>query len=206
MQEFETKRHSSSRKRFCVWENSRPGRDLPPDRLASTAHGRAHALGAFWAQGEGDARREGSVFLTQTSGRQLTPLPSPPQNLPFYRIFVADARAPRDGRHIEVVGHYDPVPGATGRKAKKRRQAVLHTTHPTHSTLSPPGNDGHKHVGLNLDRVRYWLGVGAQPSKPVAAILAKAGVAPAPPRAAPTKTIARGVKNPDKPGRVKRET
>jgi Ribosomal protein S16 len=33
------------------------------------------------------------------------------QHLPFYRIFVADARAPRDGRHIEVVGHYDPLPG-----------------------------------------------------------------------------------------------
>ncbi len=33
------------------------------------------------------------------------------QNLPFYRIFVADSRAPRDGKHIEAVGHYNPVPG-----------------------------------------------------------------------------------------------
>ncbi|DBA94892.1 TPA: hypothetical protein ACH3X1_002425 [Trebouxia sp. C0004] len=35
---------------------------------------------------------------------------------PFYRIFVADARAPRDGKHIDVVGHFDPIPGiASGR-------------------------------------------------------------------------------------------
>ena len=33
------------------------------------------------------------------------------QNLPFYRIFVAEAKAPRDGRHIDVVGHFDPHPG-----------------------------------------------------------------------------------------------
>jgi len=33
------------------------------------------------------------------------------KHLPFYRIFVADSRSPRDGKHIEVVGSYDPVPG-----------------------------------------------------------------------------------------------
>jgi len=27
---------------------------------------------------------------------------------PFYRIVVADSRAPRDGRFLEVLGHYDP--------------------------------------------------------------------------------------------------
>ena len=27
---------------------------------------------------------------------------------PFYRIVVADSRAPRDGRFIEKVGYYDP--------------------------------------------------------------------------------------------------
>ncbi len=32
------------------------------------------------------------------------------QHLPFYRIFVADQRAPRDGRHLEQVGHWDPLP------------------------------------------------------------------------------------------------
>lgn len=28
---------------------------------------------------------------------------------PSYRIVVADARAKRDGRFIEIVGHYDPM-------------------------------------------------------------------------------------------------
>ncbi|BAT71203.1 small subunit ribosomal protein S16 [Thermosulfidibacter takaii ABI70S6] len=28
---------------------------------------------------------------------------------PFYRVVVADARAPRDGRFIEILGYYDPM-------------------------------------------------------------------------------------------------
>ena len=40
------------------------------------------------------------------------------RNLPFYRIFVADSRSPRDGRHLEVVGHYDPLPGACHRSQR----------------------------------------------------------------------------------------
>ena len=29
---------------------------------------------------------------------------------PFYRLVVADARSPRDGRFIELLGYYDPLP------------------------------------------------------------------------------------------------
>ena len=29
---------------------------------------------------------------------------------PFYRVVVADSRSPRDGRFIEMVGYYDPLP------------------------------------------------------------------------------------------------
>jgi len=28
---------------------------------------------------------------------------------PFYRIVAADARAPRDGRFLEILGYYDPT-------------------------------------------------------------------------------------------------
>ncbi len=28
---------------------------------------------------------------------------------PHYRIVVADARAPRDGKYIDLIGHYDPL-------------------------------------------------------------------------------------------------
>uniref|UniRef100_A0A7S0PPZ8 Ribosomal protein S16 n=1 Tax=Micromonas pusilla TaxID=38833 RepID=A0A7S0PPZ8_MICPS len=76
------------------------------------------------------------------------------RNHPFYRIYVADSRAPRDGKHLEIVGHYDPKPEI----------------------------DGNKHLGLKIDRVKYWLSVGAQPSDTVARLLGQAGIIPPPPR------------------------
>jgi len=30
------------------------------------------------------------------------------RHLPFYRIVVADSRKPRDGRFVEILGHYNP--------------------------------------------------------------------------------------------------
>lgn len=127
--------------------------------LSRTWDGRAHPLGAFRTEGRctwrasrsrtkrGLARLTSWMDLDGFVGRVGG------QNLPFYRIFVADARAPRDGRHLEVVGHYDPI----------------------------PGKDGNKHVGLNLERIKYWLSVGALPSQPVARILGQAGLIPMPP-------------------------
>ena len=38
------------------------------------------------------------------------------RNLPFYRIVVADSRAPRDGRFIEKLGTYNPLPSRDGIK------------------------------------------------------------------------------------------
>jgi small subunit ribosomal protein S16 len=64
---------------------------------------------------------------------------------PFYRIVVADQQSPRDGRFIEIIGTYDPLPNP----AK---------------------------VELKEERVRYWLGVGAQPSDSVARLLQGANV------------------------------
>lgn len=72
------------------------------------------------------------------------------KHLPFYRIFIAEAKAKRDGRHIDVVGYYDPIPAP----------------------------DGNKHVGLNFDKIKYWLAVGAQPSAPVTRILERVGLMP----------------------------
>eukprot|EP00879_Flechtneria_rotunda_P014162 GHRR01014798.1.p1 GENE.GHRR01014798.1~~GHRR01014798.1.p1 ORF type:complete len:104 (+),score=28.31 GHRR01014798.1:105-416(+) len=76
------------------------------------------------------------------------------KNLPFYRLVVAPQRAPRDGKHLEVLGWYDPHPAA----------------------------DGNKHIGLKFDKVKYWLAVGAQPSDRVAFLLSKAGLIPTPPK------------------------
>ena len=33
------------------------------------------------------------------------------RNRPFYRLMAADSRSRRDGKHLEVLGYYDPLPG-----------------------------------------------------------------------------------------------
>lgn len=65
---------------------------------------------------------------------------------PFFRICATDARAPRDGRVIEVLGTYDPLIPLTDAR-----------------------------VTLNHERVKYWLSVGAQPSEKVKILLKKYG-------------------------------
>lgn len=70
------------------------------------------------------------------------------RNLPYYRLVVADSRAPRDGKFIEKVGTYNPL-------------------------LS---NDNPQRVTLNEERIKYWLSKGAQPSDRVAMFLGKAGI------------------------------
>ena len=78
---------------------------------------------------------------------------------PYYRIVVADARSPRDGKFIEKIGNYDP------RLAK----------------------DDEKRVVLDADRAKHWLGVGAQPTDRVARFLDAAGVKERPARNNPNK-------------------
>ena len=67
---------------------------------------------------------------------------------PYYRVVIADSRSPRDGRYIERVGTYDPM---------------------------LPKDSGQR-VTLNEERIKYWLGVGAQPSDRVARFLADANM------------------------------
>jgi small subunit ribosomal protein S16 len=66
---------------------------------------------------------------------------------PFFRICAMDSRSPRDGRAIEELGHYDPM------VRNKDARTVL-----------------------NVNRIRYWLSVGAQPSEKVQVLLNKQGV------------------------------
>jgi small subunit ribosomal protein S16 len=67
---------------------------------------------------------------------------------PFYRIVATDARDARDGRFLEKLGTYNPI---------------------------LPG-DSPERVVLREERLRYWLGVGAQPSDRVARFLDSAGI------------------------------
>lgn len=71
---------------------------------------------------------------------------------PFYRIVVAEASSPRDGRYVERVGTYNP--------------------------MVPKDHD--QRMTLNNERIAYWLGQGAQPTERVQKMLAIAGLAEAP--------------------------
>ena len=52
--------------------------------------------------------------------------------------------------------------------------------------------DQTKEVRLKVDRIKYWLSVGAQPSERVSYLLWRSGVIPAPPlRFAPSKAISK---------------
>ena len=71
---------------------------------------------------------------------------------PVYKVVVADSRFARDGRFIEKVGFFNPLLP----KDKKER------------------------VGLEPERIKYWLGQGAQPTTRVARILGENELMPMP--------------------------
>ena len=64
---------------------------------------------------------------------------------PFYHVVVTNSRSARDGRFIERVGFFNPI---------------------------AQGNE--ERVRLNMERIQYWIGNGAQPSERVATLLKQA--------------------------------
>ena len=82
---------------------------------------------------------------------------------PFFRICVMDSQKPRDGKAIEEVGFYDPIL-----------------------------QDKSERVKLKMNRIDYWISVGAQPSDKVATLIKKVrtntfGTAATPPPMTPPK-------------------
>ena len=65
---------------------------------------------------------------------------------PFYRVCAMDGRSPRDGRVIEELGIYDPMVPETDARAI-----------------------------LKGERIDYWLGVGAKPTRKVDVLIKKYG-------------------------------
>ena len=62
---------------------------------------------------------------------------------PYYRVVVADSRSPRDGRCIEELGVYDPMA------------------------------EGEFKLKLDVERAKYWIANGAQPTDTVRGLLNK---------------------------------
>src|ERR1700694_1213212 len=78
---------------------------------------------------------------------------------PYYHVVIADSRAPRDGRFIERLGHFNPL---GGKDAKDRLQ-------------------------LDLEKIKAWLAKGATPTDRVLRFLDEAGVMKRPARNNPNK-------------------
>ena len=88
---------------------------------------------------------------------------------PYYHVVVADVRSPRDGRFIERVGSWNPMLPKDGEAPR---------------------------VKLDEERIKHWLGVGAQPTDRVLRFLDEAGIA---------KRDARNNPNKAKPGNKAQE-
>ncbi|XP_051021595.1 28S ribosomal protein S16, mitochondrial-like [Acomys russatus] len=71
-------------------------------------------------------------------------------NWPFYCIVAAHNKCARDGRFVEQLSSYDPLPNSNREKL----------------------------VALNLDQIRHWVGCGAQLSKPMEKLLGLSGFFP----------------------------
>ena len=61
---------------------------------------------------------------------------------PFYHLVVTDSRNRRDGRYIERLGYFNPL-----------------------------GKEQEENLRIDVERVDYWIGQGAQPSERVASLL-----------------------------------
>nr|XP_056721363.1 28S ribosomal protein S16, mitochondrial [Euleptes europaea] len=71
-------------------------------------------------------------------------------NRPYYRIVVAQNKRARDGKYVEQVGCYDPL----------------------------PNDHGEKIVGINIERLKYWIACGAHYTMPLQKLLGLAGFFP----------------------------
>lgn len=80
---------------------------------------------------------------------------------PHYAIVAADSRMPRDGRFIEKLGTYNPL----------------------------LAKDSEDRVKMDLERVKHWLDLGAQPTDRVARFLEAAGVVAKKVRSNPNKAV-----------------
>ncbi|XP_043531884.1 28S ribosomal protein S16, mitochondrial [Chiloscyllium plagiosum] len=71
-------------------------------------------------------------------------------NRPFYRIVAAHNKRARDGKYLEQLGSYDPMPNIFNEKL----------------------------VSFNFERIKYWLACGAHMTKPVEKLLGLSGFFP----------------------------
>ncbi|SPO21813.1 related to 30S ribosomal protein S16 [Ustilago trichophora] len=121
------------------------------------------------------------------------------RNNPFYHVVAINDSKPRDARPIEKLGEYDPIPRLAPTSGRLPTpfvggsQTSTSTASGTAAATAVPGHGGVMTSGLtpleqqqklqkrlewNETRIKHWLKLGAQPSKPVARLLDRAGLVP----------------------------
>lgn len=82
------------------------------------------------------------------------------RNQPVYNIVVTNLRSSRDSFPIEVLGTYNPIP-------------IILTPDEKKANIKP-----YKHVELDFDRTKYWIGLGVDLSSRVSWLLKKVNLIP----------------------------
>lgn len=84
-----------------------------------------------------------------------------------YHIVAVNSKKRRDAKPLEIVGIYDP---ALRSRQDKNKVWTVEDAHKTIRGLdSPPSPD--KRIEWSVDRMRYWVGVGAEPTKTIVQLL-----------------------------------
>lgn len=78
---------------------------------------------------------------------------------PYYRLLATDSRLPHGGRHLEILGTYDPMNLGIKKDSTQKAAKGL--------------------INFKTDRILYWLSVGAKPSATVQSIFRRIKLIPA---------------------------
>lgn len=93
------------------------------------------------------------------------------RNNPFFHIVAIRSAKPRDARPIEKLGEYDPIPKIPSSSALPSSSKVF------------GGNEAgvevrkEKRIEWDVERIKYWLGVGAQPTRSMVKLLERVSAA-----------------------------
>ncbi|WWC58235.1 mitochondrial 37S ribosomal protein bS16m [Kwoniella dejecticola CBS 10117] len=94
---------------------------------------------------------------------------------PLYHIVAINSKRPREGKPLETLGIYDPIP-------RLRKGVVIPSEANVFGSPAEGGGGGselikkEKEIKWDVNRIHYWLGVGAQPTRSVVKLLERGGV------------------------------
>ncbi|KAI5450902.1 37S ribosomal protein S16, mitochondrial [Naganishia albida] len=97
------------------------------------------------------------------------------KNTPFYHLVAINSSKRRDALPLEKLGEYDPIPRPPP-TSTSLAHAVANSFHLASRAPEVTRESREKRIVWDVERIRYWLGVGAQPTESVVKLLERAGV------------------------------